>query len=142
MPAPSLLMDQLFKTVENIGVQKTITILRKAQYEKIKFDDVQAAKVVKHVAEHFKIPIYEIVFGNGRLNERKHAIGFAAYYLRYSYDYTMDEVAKSLKTELTLCHKYCRIIASLNENYKSDEKYISIRNKLDEFFPKIPKNKI
>lgn len=133
------LIDQLFRTVEEIGIPNTMSILKNAQFDKIEFDDSKVEKVVRRVAEHFNIPIYEIIFGNGRLNDRKYAIGFSAYYLRHCHDYSMEEVSQLLKKEVTLCHKYCKLILQLNDKFRSDEKYKEIKKKLDPLFPKSKK---
>lgn len=134
--APSVLIDQLFKTVEAIGIENTRSMLKNAQFEKVEFYDSTVETVVRTVCEHFDIPIQEIIFGNGRLNDRKHAIGFSVLYLKDTYEYDMNSIAEFLKKDIGLCHKYRKLVFQLNDKFKSDAKYKSIKHALDQIFCK------
>ena len=76
----SSLIDVLFSTVEKIGVDSTKKLLLSAQEEPIKFEDKTVEKVVTTVAEQFRLPLHEIIYGVGRSNNRKYAIGFCVFY--------------------------------------------------------------
>lgn len=139
MPESSSLIDLLFKTVEEVGVTHTMEILNKARYEKLEFENETVRIVVETVAKKFRIPTYEIIYGSGRLNDRAYAIGFTAYYLRHHFSFDMDEVSIHLKKNPVLCHKYSKLISSLNDNFKSDLKYKNIKKELDPHFVKTKK---
>jgi hypothetical protein len=136
MSTPDL-FNQLLRTTEAIGVEKTFTVLKEAEFQEIKFDNEHAEFVITEVAKAFGVPIHEIIYGNGRKNERKYAIGFSAYYLHHEYGYHMDNQVKDfLKKDITLCHKYCKLINKLNPRHIHDQRYIEIKDKLDPIFKK------
>jgi len=130
------LLSQLFQTVEAVGIDKTVEVLKSAQYQEIKFADPDVEFVVTQVAIHFDIPSHEIVYGNGRKNDRKLAIGFCAHYLQTVYARNMDEVKDHIKKDLSLCWKYAKLITKLSPRHHTDRKYLEIKDKLDVIFVK------
>lgn len=127
------LFNQLLRTVEAIGNKKTFDILKEAELQEITFDNCDVMLVVTKVAAAFGIPVHEIIYGSGRKNERKYAIGFFAYYLHYHYNYNMQrDIQYFLKKDLTLCHKYLKLISKLNSSHVQDRKYLEIKDQLDE----------
>lgn len=137
MPAQPDVFNQLLRTVEAIGNERTYEILKEAEFQEIKFDNQDAEFVTTKVAAAFGIPLHEIIYGYGRKNERKYAIGFCAYYLHYNYGYNMEkDIQHFLKKDLTLCHKYCKLISKLNPRHVHDMKYMEIKDQLDQTFKK------
>jgi hypothetical protein len=136
MRPQSSLIDQLFKTVETIGYENTDRLLKSAQFEEIKFLDPIIENVVVNVAKEFNIPAYEIVYGNGRANDRKIAIGFCAHYLKTVFKYERDVIADHIKTHTSLVSRYAGLIQKLNRFHQSDKKYLAIKETLDKTFTK------
>lgn len=137
MPAQPDVFNQLLRTVEAIGNERTFEILKEAEFQEIKFDNDDAEFVTTKVATAFGIPLHEIIYGFGRKNERKYAIGFCAYYLHYNFGYNMEkDIQYLLKKDLTLCHKYCKLITKLNPRHVHDKKYMDIKDQLDPLMKK------
>lgn len=135
MSSPDL-FNQLLRTVEAIGIDQTDAVLKQAEYQEVKLANKHVEFVVATVANGFGIPIHEIVVGNGRKNDRKYAIGFAAYYLHFIYNYTMDEVKDFLKKDVTLCHKYLKLVQKLSDRHISDKNYLELKKQFDTVFVK------
>lgn len=129
----TVLLDELFKCIDKIGYSKTLDSLQKAQFEKIKFSDKRAEFVVKLVAEKTKVPPFEIMYGLGRKNDRRVAIGLCAYYLHYPewFNIDIELVTQFLNKSPVLCYKYSRQVCKLNPAHSSDKKYIQIKDDCD-----------
>jgi hypothetical protein len=135
MPGQIDVLNQLLRTVEAIGIERTFDILKIAELGDIEFNNVHARFVITTVSNAFGIAVHEIVYGTGRKNERKYAIGFCAYYLHVHYDFNMQtDVSHFLNKDVTLCYKYCKPILKLNSNHVSDKKHCEIKEKLDKAF--------
>lgn len=137
MPAQPDVFNQLLRTVEAIGNERTFELLKDAEFQEVVIDNEDAKFVIENVGDAFDIPISEIIYGYGRKNERKYAIGFCAFYLHYGYGYNMEkDIQYFLKKDLTLCHKYSKLITKLNPKHVHDRKYIEIKDRLDDILKK------
>jgi hypothetical protein len=126
------LFQQLLLTVEAIGVEKTDQLLKQAQYQEIKFDNSEVEVVVTTIATKFDIPVHEIIYGNGRKNDRKIAIGFCCHYLHEVFRLDMLEVKEHLKKDVTLCWKYAKLIPKLSPRHPSDKVYLEYKVEFDQ----------
>lgn len=129
----SNLIDELFRTVEAIGVDNTLKTLRQAQFQEVKFDDKRVEAVVTLVSKKTSVPAYEILFGVGRKNERKYAIGFCAFYLHSPsfFNIDMEIVTDFLKKDQNLLYKYSKLVQKLNPNHTNDKKFFDWKRELD-----------
>lgn len=128
------LINQLFRTVEVLGLEKTHTVLVEAMTEKVVFTDKKVEYVVTTICGHFNVPVAEVIYGNGRKNDRKYVIAFCSYYLFEIYKYDIEAVSANLKKDVTLCHKYKKMIRTLNDHHVSDRKYLNFKKELDKLF--------
>ncbi len=135
----SSLMDETFRCVEAIGYDKTVDALKKAQHQEIKFEDKRVEKVVEAVAKKMGVAVHEILYGNGRKNERKYAIGFCSHYLHSPEFFNIDMplVAQFLNRENpTVCYLYAKHITKLNPNHVSDKHFYEMKKEFDVLFAK------
>jgi hypothetical protein len=132
MPAQSSsLIDQLFRTVETIGVEQTEKILQEAQFRGIVFANKHVEFVVKTVAKGFEIPVHEIYYGNGRKNDRKWAIGFCVHYLSLEFKYSTEEIAEFINKDFSSCHKYGNLIKTINPKNMAETKFYELKQQFD-----------
>lgn len=132
----STLVEVLARTIEKIGVDKTIGILEKAQQEPVKFADKIVEKVVTSISDRLNISVEEIIYGVGRKNNRKIAIGFCTFYLMEVYNYDLKQIAEILNKDQTICFKYKKLITGLNPKHAADQEYIIEKNYFNSLFPK------
>lgn len=127
----SSLIDQLFRTVETIGIERTDQILQEAQFKGIVYTNKDVEFVVKTIAKGFQIPEHEIYFGIGRKNDRKWAIGFCVHYLTVVFEYETDDVADFINKEFSLCHKYSKLVDEINPKHYVEARYAELKTRFD-----------
>lgn len=134
----SKLLDEVFLAVEAIGIDKTIEALKRVQFQEVVIDDKRVKTVLDIISEKLNVPIYEILYGNGRKNERKMAIGFCAYYLHSSefYGIDMSVVKDHLKRDLITCYQHSKLITKLKPSLVSDKHFFDIKMFVDDYLTK------
>jgi hypothetical protein len=138
-PIPfSQLTDELCLVVEAIGSDAAMAGLKKLRFQDIKFEDDRVKHVVELVSKEMGIPVFEILFGNGRKNDRKVAIGFCTYYLHSPEFYNMDmELVKDhLNKGIIICYKYAKMITRLNPKIVADRSFHEHKQHFDKTFKK------
>lgn len=138
MANSSALIDELFKCVEAIGCEETFILLQKGQHPNTDFSNEKIKTVVEAVAKKLNISVNEIMYGNGRKNERKMAIGFCCYYLNNKNFLGMDMnyVAEQLNKNYVVCYDSAKKIKDLNSAHVSDKRFVEIKEELDKLIAK------
>ena len=129
----STVIDAAYHCVSKIGEAKTLELLQGAQFN-VDISDERVLKVLDSVSEITNIPIHEILFGSGRKNERKYAIGFCAHYLHSPEYYNMDmEQVKDFlcKNDVVICYKYAKLIGKISPTHISDKQMHEWKKQLD-----------
>lgn len=116
------------------GEEGTCKILKAALTPEIKFDDQIVENIVRTICSKFSITVEELIYGTGRKNDRKMAIGFCTYYLHESQKLVVVEIADILKKEESICRKAMRNMQQLNVKHVFDQHYIHFKNELDLIF--------
>jgi hypothetical protein len=127
-----VLLTHLRKFLDKYGVEKTIAHLSfEEDNAPILFPTDKAAVIVKTVAEAFNLTMRELLYSSYARGEVKFAIGFCAYYL-YE-DMSIGEMRNEIfiNKDKSTISRYKGIIEALNPKYKSDMKYILIKETLD-----------
>lgn len=130
------LVDKLFHVVDLRGYKKAHEILDSAMVQEITFDNPVVENIIKTVCAKFNISVHELIYGKGRKNARKIAIGFCANYISACCSLNLFEVGEYLKKDESICRKALRIISRLNEKHMSDKLYLQYRNEFDVIFKK------
>lgn len=130
------LSNQLLRTAAKLGYDKTFEILQAAEYAGVPFTNKNVEFVITTIGEQMNLPNHEIIFGIGRKNDRKYAIGFAAHYLENKYKYSKEDVAKFLNKDVSTCVKYANLIKKLavKRRYDSNMDFLEKKASLDAIF--------
>lgn len=129
---PSRLLDELFKTVEVFGVDRTTDILKTTRERNYEFSNDDVSFVVTMVATEFQLDINEIIYGNGRKNDRIYAIGFCIHYLKNHFKYPIESIKDQLnKGNFQNCYYYLRFINDLNPKIHTHKKYLGMKSVFD-----------
>lgn len=130
------LSNQLLHTVAVLGIDKTFELLREAEFGGVPFVNKDVEFVITSIGSQMKLPNHEIVFGIGRKNDRKYAIGFAAHYLLEKYKYTKERVAEILNKDVSTCMKYAYLIKKLDlkRRYEINQNFLEHKLQLDLLF--------
>jgi hypothetical protein len=116
------------------GEEGTCEYLKKGLTPEIKFDDPIVENIIRTVCGKFCISVDELIYGTGRKNDRKMAIGFCTYYLHESQKLVIVEIASLLKKEESICRKAMRNMSNLNPKHVTDQHYLHYKKELDTIF--------
>ncbi len=136
----SMVFKELDKTIQIIGAEKLIEILKYSRknpptlnQEQIK----QALKLVQVVCDEFKISLDDI-FDMKRKNNRRISIGICAFVIQKQLNLDNSNISYILKKSDTLVSLYKQEILRLNSNHPSDrqilEKIDNINANIDKLF--------
>jgi hypothetical protein len=129
-------LSVLLQSLKNKGLKKTINLLKGEKSTEIHFDD-DTKFIVDSVCNEFDVSFNDIVNSKYSRGEKKYIIGFIVYYL---YQYTsLNAIQKSIFTTLTkaLLSTYKQLIFDLDKDKIHNDKFISIKKKLDNKILKI-----
>ena len=124
----SRVFDELFVTLESLGVEKTIQSLKDARVSHTINDDFRCAIILKAVSEITEVSIDRIAHGTDRNDNRKIAVALAVFIMR-EYGYSYPEIRQVIPKDESALHRYkcmVKIVAKpksefdkkLNEYYK------------------------
>ena len=127
---------ELNKTLEVIGVEKLIEILKISRENDTDLDDdtiVKSRMIIQIVCDEFKIQ-YDDFFSRMRKNNRRYAIGITATILKDILNLDVADISFLLKKPNNLISIYSNEVMELNPRHKSDiviiEKIENINTKL------------
>lgn len=133
-PDPLSFLRRLLNTVDTIGLKRTEEILCLASKPDIAFSNKHVEYVVQVIADEFQMEIGEIIYGSGRKNERRLAVGFCCFYLYHVFHVHVNDIASQLKKVPALVYRYKNEIVTLKPKHVADAKYCAIKEKFDNIF--------
>lgn len=129
-------LSELNKTIQVIGTEKLIEILKISRENDTDLDDdtiVKSRMIIQIVCDEFKIE-YDDFFSRQRKNNRRYAIGITATLLKDILKLDVADISFLLKKPNNLISIYSNEVLELNPKHKSDiviiEKIENINTKL------------
>ena len=129
-------LSELNKTIQVIGTEKLIEILKISRENDTDLDDdtiVKSRMIIQIVCDEFKIE-YDDFFSRQRKNNRRYAIGRTATLLKDILKLDVADISFLLKKPNNLISIYSNEVLELNPKHKSDiviiEKIENINTKL------------
>lgn len=115
----TLLIEVLLKTIDKMGITKTIQVLEVSQNYTDK-EKLLIQTIVLNSCKYFDID--EKTLFNGRKNtaNRINAIGVASVLLHRHCNISQREISNILKKDATLINRYIKKYQSLDPNFKLD----------------------
>jgi hypothetical protein len=136
----SMVFKELDKTIQIIGAEKLIEILKYSRKNPPTLNQEQieqALKLVQVVCDEFKISLDDI-FDMKRKNNRRISIGICAFVIQKQLNLDNSNISYILKKSDTLVSLYKQEILRLNSNHPSDrqilEKIDNINANIDKLF--------
>ena len=114
----SSLLDELFNTVEVLGVEATSQILIKSRTQKLTLQDERIDFIFNTVSSIFKISIEEIFNSTDKSTKRIHAFKFIVFYLRETFYFSFPEIGKFLNKSTSYVFKKHKELKELKKNKK------------------------
>lgn len=129
-------LSELNKTIQVVGTEKLIEILKISRENDTDLDDdtiVKSRMIIQIVCDEFKIE-YDDFFSRQRKNNRRYAIGITATLLKDILKLDVADISFLLKKPNNLISIYSNEVLELNPKHKSDiviiEKIENINTKL------------
>ncbi len=130
------LIEELVITVDKIGYDKTLEVIRNSRNLAKNKDIVLQEYIIQQVCSSFSFSKNELLDGNSN-GDRINAIAICSYLLKKNLDYSQSKIGAILKKDDSVISKYIKKVNLLNENYKQDililDKINIIQSKFREF---------
>ncbi len=104
---PTDLFSEIAFTVEALGVDGTIAILKRARSESLTFTDKKVNFLCGLVQERFKTTAQDIIISKSKDGNRLNALKFICYYLKVSFKIPVKQIAIIISRDTSLVRRYC-----------------------------------
>lgn len=125
------LLDTFIVSLQQLGVEKTIELLTTGLQKNDHTENPHRRFILQLVSAKFELSEKDILFSNDRKTDRYIAVCFCVYYLRYQFNYEMEEIPGMLNKQIWVCYKASERIKSLNPAHNSDRKFYSWKQEFD-----------
>lgn len=130
IPHPKSALEEIFLSVDRIGLKRTAACLVRERYAHSLQEHEDACWVRDVMTRSFKISEEEILYGVGRKNDRKFAVGLCVYYLHYVKSHAMLDVAMMLSKTTWICYKFVKEIENAQEG-EIDRRVVNWKKRFD-----------
>jgi len=121
------LIEVLLKSIDKMGIKKTIQILEVSQ----NFSDDNKSlieTIIVVTCNHFNISHSVLINGRKNIPNRTNAIGICAVLLLRICKLSQREISAILKKDASLINKYIKRFDNLDSNFKDD---LELKNKMN-----------
>lgn len=122
------LIQELFRSVEVLGVDATTTALKNARGNTLTLQDKRIDFVLRMCATHFMQSIEDIIYSHSKSNKRMMALKFSVFYLYKIFDLSFTDLHLIFKRDKSLLSRSVKEVKELAEK---DESVLSIKHKFD-----------
>jgi hypothetical protein len=96
---PSDLFNEMFKTIEVMGVEETAKTLQKARFNSLTLHDGGIEFILKSVSSQTNVAIERIIHGTDKTDERKIAVALSVFFIKTELKYSYGTIKKILKKD-------------------------------------------
>jgi hypothetical protein len=114
----SSLIDELFNTVEVLGVKATSEMLVKSRNQKLTLQDERIDFIFNTVGAIYKIAPEDIIHSTDKSTKRIHAFKFIVYYLREAFYLSFPEISIIMYKSTSYVFKKHKEMKELKKNKK------------------------
>jgi hypothetical protein len=123
------LFNEVFKTIEVVGVEETAKSLQRARYEALTLNDRNVEFILKLVSSQTKVPIERIIHGTDKTDSRKIAIALCVYYMKTELMYSYGTIKRVLKKDQAALSRYYSMIKKVDlTNPKGEFDVLLVQN--------------
>ena len=124
--------DEMLRTVETIGVDKTVKALQKARSTELILEDLSVENILKLIAEITNVPVKRILNGTDRTDDRKMAVALAVFHIKEERNYSLNDLISIFGKERSGLSRYYNLVRNKPSKPKSE-----FDKKLNEYDKKI-----
>lgn len=114
------ILDELFETVEVIGIERTIKTLQEAKMSSLLKQDVNIEFILNAVSELTAVPKQKILYGNDRSDDKKIAVAVCVFLIKNEFEYSYSELKKIFNKDQSALCRYYEIIQSVSKKPKTE----------------------
>jgi len=118
-----LLIEVLLKTIDRVGIRKTIESLEITEVH-ITENQVLQEIIINVVCKEFKITKRTLLLGRKNNPSRTNAIGVCCLLIKRYCKISQAEIGKLLRKDVSNVNKYIKRCENLDENFKADKEVI------------------
>tara|TARA_R110002153_G_scaffold240474_4_gene395102 strand:+ start:2814 stop:3245 length:432 start_codon:yes stop_codon:yes gene_type:complete len=124
------LIEELLKTIDRVGLKKTIQGLRDTTNP---LDEVEILQeyIISKTCNDFQITKNTLLTGRKNSENRTNAIGVVCVLLKNHCKLTQTDIAKTIRKDNSNVNKYIKKYENLDANFKKDLDIIRIMNKIN-----------
>ena len=130
------IFEELVLTVDKIGYEKTLEIIRNSRNLAKDKDIVLQEFIINSVCSCFGLKKSDLLKGRST-NNKTNALAICSYELKFKLSYSQNRIALILNKHDSVISKYIKRVSFLDSNYVEDKKLIekknAIRDKIVEF---------
>ena len=139
----SQLIEELLKTIDEVGLEKTISTLQITR-QSTDTDEVLQEFIIVSACKEFGIKKQELLTGTSYTAQRKHALGVTALLLKANCNISQTQIGLLIRKDNSNISKYIKTYSNLDVKFKSDRDVIIKIEKLSalikQFITKIINN--
>jgi len=124
------LIEVLFKTIDRVGIKKTIKVLEVSQKD-INHNKHLQDLIILNTCNKFGITEKTLLFGRQNIANRTNAIGVCSVLLSRLCKLSQREISYILHKEPTNINKYIKKFEHLDAQFKNDKELIIIINDIE-----------
>ena len=129
------IFDELFVTIESIGVDSTIKVLQEARTKVLILGDNNVDNIINAVVEITGVQKSRILHGTDRSDDRKMALALCVYYIKNQFDYSYNDMNKIFSKDRAGLYRYYSLIENIAPKPKNQfDKTLSEYRKQLELF--------
>ena len=102
--------DELLTTIETIGVDRTVKVLKDAKCENLILEDLNVDFVLKCVSEVTSVSKERILHGNDRNDERKVSVSLAVFFIKNHFSYSLSDLKKIFGKDESALSRYNAVV--------------------------------
>lgn len=114
------ILDELFETVEVIGIERTIKTLQEAKMGSLLKQDVNIDFILNMVSEITSVPKQKILYGNDRSDDKKLAVAVSVYLIKNEFEYSFSDLKKIFNKDQSALCRYYEIVNNISKKPKTD----------------------
>ena len=112
----NLIFDELFSTVESIGVERTIKTLKDAKSNSLILKDLNIDFIITSSSEVTGVSKERILHGADRNDERKIAIALCVFFIKSELGYSLGEIKRILNKDESALSRYNSLVEKIKDN--------------------------
>jgi len=122
------LIQELFKSVEVLGIDATTNALKLARSNSLTLQDKRVEFVLNMVSSHYAIPIEEIINSHSKSTRRMLSLKFCIYYLYEVFKISFGDLKMVFKRDKSLLSRSTK---EMREMVKENISVKNIKNRFD-----------